>query len=147
MTVAGDHDLDINRSNPLVRDVLHSAYDISSVETDNLQRTDLTDSIVNANDSEEAPLEITESSEPYLAAMTASFLSLANLNEDGPMMVNISKLTTVKILDKRSNASRVEYERMRARAAMVGCRLGGKGADGTRLHPLLDSQVAVRLKG
>jgi hypothetical protein len=75
-----------------------------------LQRTDPTDSIVNANDSEEAPLEIAKSSEQSLAAMAASVSSLTNLNEDGPMMVDISKLTTVKILNKRPSASGVEYE-------------------------------------
>ena len=48
-------------------------------------------------------------------------------------MVDISKLTTVKILDKRSNASGVEYE-CELEPAVVGCRLGGKGADGTRLY-------------
>ena len=76
------------------------------------KKTDPTDSIVNANanDSEEAPLETTESSEQPLAAVTTSVSSLTNLNEDSPMVVDISKLTTVKILDKRSNASRVEYE-------------------------------------
>ena len=77
--------------------------------TDNLQGTDPTDSIANANDSEEASLEIAESSEQPLAAMTTSASSLTNLNKDGPMM-DISKHTTVKILDKRSNASGVKYE-------------------------------------
>jgi hypothetical protein len=95
--VAGDHDLDIDRSNPLV-------------QTDNLQRTDPTDSIVNANDSEEAPLEIAESSEQSLAVLTASVSSLTNLSEDGPTTVDISKLTAVEILDKRSNASGVAYK-------------------------------------
>jgi hypothetical protein len=42
--------------------------------------------------------------------MTASVLSLANLNKDGLLMVDISKLTTVKILDKWSTASGVEDE-------------------------------------
>ncbi len=67
------------------------------------KKTDPTDSIVNANanDSEEAPLETTESSEQPLAAVTTLVST---------MVVDISKLTTVKILDKRSNASRVEYE-------------------------------------
>ena len=76
LIVAGDHNLDINRSNPLVHDIPHGAYDISSVETDNLQRTDPTDPIANANDSEEAPVEIAESSEQPLAAMTASVSKL-----------------------------------------------------------------------
>jgi hypothetical protein len=80
------------------------------VETDNLQRTDPTDSIVNTNNSGEAPLEIAKPSEQSLAAMAASVSSLTNLNEDGLMMVDISKLTIVKILDKRSNASGVAYE-------------------------------------
>jgi hypothetical protein len=56
------------------------------------------------------PNEIAESAEQPLAAMTASVSSLTNLNKDGLMMVDISKLTTVKILDKRSNASGVAYE-------------------------------------
>jgi hypothetical protein len=42
--------------------------------------------------------------------MTASVPSLANLDEDGPLMMNISKFTTMKILDKQSNVSGVEYE-------------------------------------
>jgi hypothetical protein len=75
---------------------LHSTHDTSSVETDNLQRIGPTNSIVNADDSEEASLEITESSEQSLAAITASVSS-----KDGLMMVDISKHTTVKILDKR----------------------------------------------
>jgi hypothetical protein len=31
-------------------------------------------------------------------------------SEDGPAIVDISKLTTVKVLDKRSSSSRVEYK-------------------------------------
>jgi hypothetical protein len=42
--------------------------------------------------------------------MTASVSSLTNLNKDGLMMMDISKLTIIKILDKRSNASGVKYE-------------------------------------
>src|SRR5271155_526520 len=32
---------------------------------------------------------------------------------------------------------------MQARAAVVGCRLGGKGADGTRLYPRLREQTCT----
>jgi hypothetical protein len=32
---------------------------------------------------------------------------------------------------------------MRARAAVVGCRLGGKGADGTRLYPRLRERTCT----
>jgi hypothetical protein len=67
------------------------------------KKTDPTDSIVNANanDSEEAPLKTTKSSEQPLAVIT----TLVSI-----MVVDISKLTIIKILDKRSNASRVKYK-------------------------------------
>jgi hypothetical protein len=42
--------------------------------------------------------------------MTVSTLSLADLGEDGPVTVDISKLTTTKILNKRSSPSEVEYK-------------------------------------
>jgi hypothetical protein len=42
--------------------------------------------------------------------MTVSASSLSDVSEDGLAIVDISKLTTVKALDKRSSLSRVEYK-------------------------------------
>jgi hypothetical protein len=41
--------------------------------------------------------------------MAVSASSLSDVGEDGLVIVDISKLTTVKVLDKRSSASGVEY--------------------------------------
>jgi hypothetical protein len=56
----------------------------------------------------EARLSIAESSQQTLAPMTVSPSSLPNAGEDGLVMVDISKLTAAKTLDKRSSACRVE---------------------------------------
>jgi hypothetical protein len=72
--------------------------------------TDPTDSIINANDSERAHLEIAESSEQSLALTTASASCLSNVGKDNLATVDISKLTTVKVLDKRSSSLGVEYK-------------------------------------
>jgi hypothetical protein len=49
-------------------------------------------------------------SEQTLALTTVSASSLSNVGEDGLTIVDISKLTTVKVLDKRSSSSGVEYK-------------------------------------
>ena len=41
--------------------------------------------------------------------MAVSASSLSDVGEDGRVIVDISKLATVKVLDKRSSASGVEY--------------------------------------
>ena len=56
--------------------------------------------------------------------------------------MDISKFTTIKILDKRSNASGVEYE-CELEPLWFSCRLGGKGADGTRLYPRLRERTCT----
>jgi ankyrin repeat protein len=56
--------------------------------------------IVTTNDSDEAPLSIAESSEQALAKMTVSASSLPDLGEGGQAIINISKVTIMKILDK-----------------------------------------------
>jgi len=48
--------------------------------------------------------------EQTLALTTVSASSLSDVGEDGPTIVDISKLTTVKVLDKRSGSSGVEYK-------------------------------------
>jgi hypothetical protein len=42
--------------------------------------------------------------------MIVSASSLSNASKDGPVIVDISKLITVKVLDKRSGLSGVEYK-------------------------------------
>jgi hypothetical protein len=49
-------------------------------------------------------------SEQTLALITVSASSLSDVREDGLTIVDISKLTTVKVLDKRSSSSGVEYK-------------------------------------
>jgi hypothetical protein len=91
-----------DRSSPLVRD---NAHDPSSVEMDNLQSTDQTDVIASINGSGETHLSIARSSEQTLALMTISASSLSGAGEDGPAIINVSK-----VLDKRSSSSGVEYK-------------------------------------
>jgi hypothetical protein len=105
--VPSDGDLEVDVGNSSFRDRPHNEHNTGSVETDKLQRADQTGPIVNTD---EAPLSIAESSEQTLVPMTVSASSLADLGEDGPATVDISKLTTAKILDKRSSPSRVEYK-------------------------------------
>ena len=49
-------------------------------------------------------------------------------------------MEAVKILDKWSSQSGCRVQ-VRARAAVVGCRLGGEGTDGTRSHPELQERT------
>lgn len=53
-----------------------------------------------------------------------------DLGESCPAIVDVSAFTIVEILDKRSGGSD-------ARAAVAGRKLGGKGADSGRSHPML----------
>jgi hypothetical protein len=78
-----------------------------SVETDNLQSPDQTEPIASTG---EAHLSIARSSEQTLALMTISASSLSDVGEDGSAIVDVSKLTAAKILDKRSSSSGVEYK-------------------------------------
>jgi hypothetical protein len=41
---------------------------------------------------------------------TVSALSLSDVGEDGPATIDVSKLITVKVIDKRSSSSGVEYK-------------------------------------
>jgi hypothetical protein len=107
---------------------------MGSVETDKRQRANRTKPAVNTSDSDKPPLSIAESSGQTLASATVS--SLPNLGEGDPVMVNISYFTTAKILDRTIKPvwSRVQ---VRARAAVVACRVGERGADGRRSRPEL----------
>jgi len=107
--VAGGGDSEVDRGSSFVRNRPHNEYDTGSAETDNLQNTDRTDPIASTNSSGEAHLSIARFSEQALALMTVSASSLSDVGEDGLAIVDISKLTTVKVLDKRSSSSGVEY--------------------------------------
>jgi hypothetical protein len=92
-----------------LRDRPYSEHDTDSAETDNLQRANQTEPIVNTNVSDEPPLSIAESSGQTLAPTTVSASSLPNLSESGPVMIDISKFTAAKIPDKRPSLSGVEH--------------------------------------
>jgi hypothetical protein len=66
--------------------------------------------IVTTNDSNEAPLSVAESFEQALATITVSASNLPALGEGGQAIVDISKFTIMKILNKRSGPSGVEYK-------------------------------------
>src|SRR5207248_2871373 len=108
--VAGGGDLEIDRESSFARNRSYNEYDTDSVETDNLQSTDQTELIASTNSSGETHLSIARSSEQTLALMTISASSLSDAGEDSPAIIDVSKLTTVKVLDKRSGSSRVEYK-------------------------------------
>jgi len=71
---------------------------------------DQTDLIASTNGSGEAYLSIARFSEQALALITVSASSLSDVSKDGLTIVDISKLTTIKILDKRSSSSGVKYK-------------------------------------
>ena len=73
-------------------------------------RTHQTDPVASTNSSGEAHLSIARFSKQTLALMTVSASSLSNVGEDGLAIVDIAKLTTVKVLDKRLSSSGVEYK-------------------------------------
>jgi len=80
------------------------------VETDNLQSMDQTEPIASTYSSGETHLSIARPSEQILALITVSASSLSEAGEDGPAIIDVSKLTTVKVLDQRSSSSEVEYK-------------------------------------
>jgi hypothetical protein len=67
-------------------------------------------SYVSTNDSDEASRSIAECSGQTLPQIAASLSSLPDIGEGGLGMVDISKVTTAKILEKRSSPSGVEYK-------------------------------------
>ena len=61
-------------------------------------------------------------------------LSIRSVDEDGLAIVDISKLTTVKVLDKRSSSSGVEYK-CELEPLWLAVDLVEKAQMGTRSHP------------
>src|SRR5207248_2695981 len=80
--VAGGGDSEVDQGSSLARNRPRNEYDTGSVETDQLQSTD----------------------------QTVSASGLSDAGEDGPAIIDVSKLTTMKVLDKRSSSSGVEYK-------------------------------------
>ena len=108
--IAGGGDSEVNGGSSFIRNRPHNEYDTSSADTDNLPNTDQTNLITNTNSSGETHLSIARFSEQTLALTTVSASRLSDVGEDGLTIVDISKLTTVKVLDKRSSSSGVEYK-------------------------------------
>ena len=104
--VAGGGDSEVDRGSSFVRNRPHNEYDIGSAETDNLQNTDQTDPIASTNSSGETHLPNARFSEQTLVSAS----SLSDVGKDSLATVDISKLTTVKVLDTRSSSSGVEYK-------------------------------------
>ena len=63
---------EVDRGSSFVRNRPHNEYDTGSAETDNLQRANQTEAVVNTNVSDEPPLSIAESSGQTLALATVS---------------------------------------------------------------------------
>ena len=108
--VAGGGDSEVDRGSSFIRNRSHNEYGTGFAETDNLQSTDQIDLIVSINNSGEAYFLIARFSEQTLALMAVSASSLSGVGENGLAIIDISKLTTVKVLDKRLSSSRVEYK-------------------------------------
>jgi hypothetical protein len=83
-----DAALKVNAASSSLRDRPHNEHDISSAETDKLQRANQTEPVINTNISNGAP---------------------QTLGEGDPAMVDISNFTAAKILDERPSPSGVEY--------------------------------------
>ena len=87
----------------MVADDDHNEHDIDSAEMNILHRADETETMVNNNGSDEAPLTIAESSEQTLFLSTASPSSLPDVVERDLTVVDTSEFTAVEIFDKRSS--------------------------------------------
>jgi hypothetical protein len=108
--VARSSNSEVDRESSPVRNKLHNEYDTGSVETGNLQSTDQTEFIASTNGSGEADLSIARSSKQTLTPTTASASGLPDVSGDSLMVIDISKLKTRKIIDKRSSSCGVEYK-------------------------------------
>jgi hypothetical protein len=108
--VTGGGDSEVDQGSSVARNSPRNEYHIGSVETDNLQSTDQTEPIASTYGSGETHLSIAGPSEQIPALITVSASSLSDAGEDGPAIIDVSKLTTMKVLDKRSSSSGVEYK-------------------------------------
>jgi hypothetical protein len=98
--VAGDAVLNVDVDCSFLHTRPHIEHDMSSVETNNLQTPGQTEPVVNSYVSGEASLSIAHSSGQTLVPITVSGSSLPNRDEAGPVTVDISTFTIMKIIDK-----------------------------------------------
>jgi hypothetical protein len=73
--------MEVDVASSSLRDRPHNEHDMGSAETDNLQRANQTEPVVNTNVSDEPPLSIAESSGQTLSLTTVSASSLPDLGE------------------------------------------------------------------
>ena len=108
--VAGRSDSEVDRGSSFARNKLHNEDDTGSVEAGNMQSTGQTEPIASTNGSSEVDLSIARSSKQTLTQMTVSASGLLDVGGDGLVIIDISKLKTEKIVDKRSSSCGVEYK-------------------------------------
>jgi hypothetical protein len=104
-----DTALEVDVASSSLRERPYNEHDMGSTETDNLQRANQTELIVNTNVSVEPALSTAESSGQTLALTTISASSLPGLGEGGPVMVDISNFTAANILGEWPSPFGVEY--------------------------------------
>jgi hypothetical protein len=104
-----DTALEVDVASSSLRERPYNEHDMGSTETDNLQRANQTELIVNTNVSVEPALSTAESSGQTLALTTISASSLPGLGEGGPVMVDISNFTAANILGGWPSPFGVEY--------------------------------------
>jgi hypothetical protein len=108
--IDGGGNLEVDRHAPLVRDRSHHEHSAASIETEILERADQTEPTITTDDIDEVRILIAESSEQTLAPIVVAPPSLPDVCGHGLVMVDISKVTTTKVLDKQSSSLGVEYK-------------------------------------
>jgi len=98
--VADGDDLKVDRGSFFVCNRLYNEYNTGSVKMDNLQNTDQTNFIISINSFGKTNLLIARFSEQTFILMTILALGLSNIGKDSVVIVNILKLTTVKVFNK-----------------------------------------------
>jgi hypothetical protein len=121
-TVAGDGNLEAEKTKSIVRNRPHNENDIPFVETSQLQRVRQIEIIVNINGAGEvvlavningsnsAPVPIAQCSDQTLALATRLASSSLDVGQERLARVDMSRFRTTKILDKRSSPSGDEYK-------------------------------------
>jgi hypothetical protein len=105
--IAGNSDLEVDLVSSLMRERPYKEHGEDSMETDKSQGANRTGPVV---DNDEVPLSVAGSPEQSLTSAIIAASSSVDLGADRPTTIDISKLTTTKILDKRASPSGVEYK-------------------------------------
>jgi hypothetical protein len=98
-TLVDDHVLEVNKSEPSVRETSHEERDAGPVKAAEMQRVDQTKSALDTCCSDQSPVFIAESSKQTLGSGSAS--SFPKIGGKTSLMVYILNFTTTKIIDKR----------------------------------------------